>query len=44
MYFGFDIPVYKTFSFVVSAAVAGLAGALFTTQFGFVSPALCGCG
>ena len=42
MYFGFDIPVYKTFSFVVSAAVAGLAGALFTTQFGFVSPALIG--
>src|SRR5204862_149541 len=42
MYFGFDIPVYKTFSFVVSAAVAGLAGALFATQFGFVSPALIG--
>lgn len=41
-YFGFDVSVYKTFSFAVSAGAAGLAGALFATQFGFVSPALIG--
>ena len=33
---------YKTFALAVSAAVAGFAGALFVTQFGFVSPALIG--
>jgi len=41
-YFGFDVSVYKTFSFVLSGAVAGFAGGLFVTQFGFVSPALIG--
>jgi urea transport system permease protein len=41
-YFGFDVSIYKTFSFAVSAGTAGLAGALFATQFGFVSPALIG--
>jgi urea transport system permease protein len=41
-YFGFDVGMYKTWSFAVSGAVAGLAGALFATQFGFVSPALIG--
>jgi branched-chain amino acid transport system permease protein/urea transport system permease protein len=41
-YFGFDITAYKTFAFTVSGGVAGLAGALFVTQFGFVSPALTG--
>src|SRR5262249_49213558 len=43
-YFGYDIGFYKTFSFTVGGAVAGLAGALFVTQFGFVSPALIGVG
>ena len=41
-YFGFDVSVYKTVSFAVSAGAAGFAGALFATQFGFVSPALIG--
>ncbi len=41
-YFGFDVALYKTLSFALSAAMAGVAGALFATQFGFVSPALIG--
>ena len=41
-YFGIDVALYKTFSFAVSACVAGFSGALFVTQFGFVSPALIG--
>lgn len=41
-FFGFDAASYKVFAFTVSGGVAGLAGALFTAQFGFVSPALLG--
>jgi urea transport system permease protein len=41
-YFGFDIAAYKSFGLALSGAVAGLAGGLFVTQFGFVSPALVG--
>ena len=41
-FFGYDVAEYKTVAFTVSGAVAGLAGALFTAQFGFVSPALIG--
>jgi branched-chain amino acid transport system permease protein/urea transport system permease protein len=41
-YFGYDVAAYKRFAFTVSGGVAGLAGALFVTQFGFVSPALIG--
>lgn len=41
-YFGFDVTAYKTFAFTLSGAVAGLAGALFVTLFGFSSPALIG--
>ncbi len=41
-YFGYDVSAYKVFSFTLSGAVAGLAGALFVTQFGFASPALIG--
>jgi branched-chain amino acid transport system permease protein/urea transport system permease protein len=41
-YFGFDVTAYKTFAFTLSGAVAGLAGALFVTQFSFASPALIG--
>ena len=41
-YFGYDVARYKLFAFAVAGAVAGLAGALFTVQFGFVSPTLCG--
>jgi branched-chain amino acid transport system permease protein/urea transport system permease protein len=40
--FGFDVSLYKTFSLAMSASVAGFAGGLFATQFGFVSPALIG--
>ena len=41
-YFGFDVAAYKVFAFTVSGGIAGLAGALFVTQFGFISPALIG--
>jgi urea transport system permease protein len=41
-YFGYDVAGYKRFAFTISGGVAGLAGALFATQFGFVSPALIG--
>jgi urea transport system permease protein len=41
-YFGYDVTAAKLFAFVVAAAIAGLAGALFTAQFGFVSPPLIG--
>jgi urea transport system permease protein len=41
-YFGFDVSSYKTWSFALSGGVAGFAGAVFVTQFGFVSPALIG--
>src|SRR5204863_38031 len=41
-YFGFDVSVYKTLSLALSGGVAGFAGGLFVTQFGFVSPGLSG--
>lgn len=41
-YFGFDVSVYKSVSLALSGGAAGFAGALFVTQFGFVSPALIG--
>jgi urea transport system permease protein len=41
-FFGYDVTAAKLFAFVVSAMLAGLAGALFTAQFGFVSPPLVG--
>jgi branched-chain amino acid transport system permease protein/urea transport system permease protein len=41
-YFGYDVAACKRLAFTLSGAVAGLAGALFVTQFGFVSPALIG--
>ena len=43
-FFGYDVAGYKVFIFTLSGAVAGLAGALFVTEFGFVSPALIGFG
>jgi ABC-type branched-subunit amino acid transport system permease subunit len=39
---GYDVLSAKLFAFTVSGGVAGLAGALFTAQFGFVSPPLLG--
>ncbi len=42
LYLGIDVFRYKTACFALSASVSGLAGGLFVTQFGFVSPALIG--
>jgi urea transport system permease protein len=41
-FFGYNVFSAKLFAFIVSGGVAGLAGALFTAQFGFVSPPLLG--
>ena len=41
-FFGYDVVIFKLFAFIVSAMLAGLAGGLFTAQFGFVSPPLVG--
>ena len=43
-YFGYDTAACKLAAFTLGAAVAGLAGALFVTQFSFVSPTLIGFG
>lgn len=40
--FGFDTAALKTRAFALAAAVSGLAGALFVTQFNFASPTLIG--
>ncbi|WLR99850.1 urea ABC transporter permease subunit UrtC [Shinella sumterensis] len=37
-YLGFDVPVYQTFFFVVSAAIAGYAGMLYVVVTEFASP------
>ena len=41
---GYDVRQHKIFVFALSGAMAGLAGALFALQFGFVSPTLVGFG
>ncbi len=41
-FFGYRTTEYKVLAFTISGAMAGFAGALFTTQFGFVSPAIIG--
>ena len=41
-FLGFDVTKAKLFAFFLSGMVAGLAGALFAAQFGFVSPQLIG--
>ena len=43
-FLGYDTARYKTTAFTIGAAAAGLAGALFVTQFGFASPSLIGFG
>lgn len=43
-YFGYDTAAYRLTAFTLGAAVAGLAGALFVTQFSFASPPLIGFG
>ncbi|MCB5363598.1 branched-chain amino acid ABC transporter permease [Pusillimonas sp. CC-YST705] len=40
--FGYRTIDYKVLAFTISGAMAGYAGALFTAQFGFVSPAIIG--
>ncbi|APO77179.1 urea ABC transporter permease protein UrtC (plasmid) [Rhizobium etli 8C-3] len=37
-FFGYDVARYKTFVFMVSAAIAGLAGMLYTVVMEFASP------
>lgn len=37
-YLGFDVPVYQTFFFVVSAGISGLAGMLYVIVAEFASP------
>ncbi len=39
---GYNTAMYKTWAFTISGAVAGLAGALYATDAGFVSPSLGG--
>jgi urea transport system permease protein len=41
---GYNASFYKTIVFMVSGAFAGLAGALYATHSGFVSPSLAGVG
>lgn len=41
-FFGYDTASYKLAAFSISGGVAGLAGALFVSQFSFASPALIG--
>lgn len=42
--FGYPVAWHKTVAFALSGAVAGLAGALFAGQFGFVGPSAIGFG
>lgn len=39
---GYDPAKFKTFAFALSAALSGMAGALFVTQVGIISPAMIG--
>jgi urea transport system permease protein len=39
---GYDVASFKIFVFCLAAALAGLGGALFTLQVGFMSPSLVG--
>ncbi len=39
---GYNVSFYKTAAFTLSGALAGLAGALYATHAGFVSPSLAG--
>lgn len=41
-FLGFQVTGAKLFAFTLSGMISGLAGALFTAQFGFVSPPLLG--
>jgi urea ABC transporter permease protein UrtC len=39
---GYNVSFYKTIAFMLSGTLAGLAGALYATHAGFVSPSLAG--
>ncbi len=39
---GYDVASFKVWSFVISAAISGIGGALFVLQVGFISPSLVG--
>jgi urea transport system permease protein len=41
-YFGYDVAVYQIFAFALSAAIAGLAGMLYTIVMEFASPTFLG--
>lgn len=41
-FFGYDVALYKTFVFAVSAGIAGLAGMLYTIVMEFASPTFLG--
>lgn len=41
-FFGYDVALYKTFVFAFSAAIAGLAGMLYTVVMEFASPTFLG--
>lgn len=41
-FFGYDVALYKTFVFAFSAAIAGLAGMLYTIVMEFASPTFLG--
>lgn len=41
-FFGYDVALYKTFVFALSAAIAGLAGMLYTIVMEFASPTFMG--
>jgi urea transport system permease protein len=41
-YFGYDVAVYKIFAFALSAAIAGVAGMLYTVVMEFASPTFLG--
>ena len=39
---GYDVAMFKVFVFCLAAALAGIGGAMFTLQVGFMSPSLVG--
>ncbi len=39
---GYDVAMFKVFTFCFAAAVSGIGGALFVLQVGFISPSLVG--
>jgi len=42
LFSGYDVAAYKIFAFCFAAAMAGIGGAMFTLQVGFMSPSFVG--